>query len=122
MRTPEEVTLALKQASGLFTTVVGNTNENDLPEIDDILISISLQVVKFDGTANIQKLFGVVGTDEDYLAKTGQVATFAVPAILSMYYDTIPADTTTATCRSLEAALAEKIGNRGLYEVADAGC
>ena len=58
--------------------------------IANSLISILIQVVKFDGTANVHNLLHVVATDEDYLATTGQAATFAAPAILSIYkrYDT----------------------------------
>ena len=85
MRTPEEVTLALKQASDLFTTAVGKPDDNYLSESFDSLISILLQVVKFDGTTNIHKLFGVVASDENYLATTGQAEKFAVPVILSVY-------------------------------------
>ena len=39
MRTLEEVTLALKEASNLFTAVVGKPDDNDLSEISDSLIS-----------------------------------------------------------------------------------
>ena len=122
MPTPKEITLALKNASNLFTTVVGKPDDNDLSEITDSLISILLEVVKFDGTANIHKLFGVVATNKDYLATTGQAATFTIPTILSVNDNTIPANATTSTCRRLEAARAEEINNRDLYDVADAGC
>ena len=122
MRTPEEFTLVIKQASEIFTTVVGKPNDNNLLAIADSLIFILLQVVKFNGTANIHKLFGVVATDKDYLATTGQAETFSVPAILSVYDKTIRSIATIATCIRLEAAQAAKINNRDLYEVADAGC
>ena len=122
MRTPEEVTLVLKQASDLFTTVVGKPNDNNMSEIADSLIFISIQVVKFDGTDNIHKLFGVVATEKEYLATTGQAEKFDVPVILSVYDKTIPVDATTATCRRLEAARMAKINNRDLYEAANAGC
>ena len=104
MRTPKEVTLALKQASNLFTTVDGKPDENNLSAIAESLISISVQVVKSDGTFNTHKLFGVFATDEDYLATTGKAETFAVPTILSVYEETIPYDATTSTCRRLDAA------------------
>ena len=65
MHTTEEVTLALKQASDLSTTVFSKTDDNELSAIADSLISILLQVFKFDGTANIHKLFGIVATNED---------------------------------------------------------
>ena len=122
MRTLKEVTLALKQASDLFTVVFGKPDDNELLAISGILISILLQVVKLDGTINIHKLFGVVATDEEYLATTVQAATFYVPAILYIYDDTIPADSTTTTCRRLEASQAAKIKDCDLYEVADVGC
>ena len=119
MHTPEEVTLVLKKASDLFTTAVGKPDDNNLTAIADSLISILLLVLKFYGTANIHKLFGVVATDEDYLAKTVQADTFSVPVILSVYNETIPVDATTTTCRRLEAARAAEINHRNLYEVSD---
>ena len=103
MRTPEEVTLALKHASDIFTTVVSNPDNNDLPAITNRLISILMQVVKFDGTANVHNLFGVVATNKDYLATTVKAAIFAITTILSIYDNTISADATTATRRRLEA-------------------
>ena len=56
-----------------------------------------MQVVKFDGTANVHKLLGVVATNKDYLTTTGQATIFAIPVILFIYKNTIPADATTAT-------------------------
>ena len=97
MRTPEEVTLALKESSDIFTIIVGKPDDNDLSEIANSLISILMQVVKFDGTANVHKLLGVVATNKDYLATTGQATIFAIPVILFIYKNTIPADATTAT-------------------------
>ena len=67
-------------------------------------------------------MVGVVTTDKDYLATTGQAATFAVPAILSVYDDTITANATITPCRRFEAARASNINYRDLYEVANAGC
>ena len=97
MRTPEEVTLALKESSDIFTIIVGKPDDNDLSEITNSLISILMRVVKFDGTANVHKLLGVVATNEDYLTTTGQATIFAIPVILFIYKNTIPADATTAT-------------------------
>ena len=71
MGTPEEVTLALKEASDNFNTVVGKHNDNDLMAISDVLVSPLMQVVKCDATTNIHKLFGVVAADDDYTATTG---------------------------------------------------
>ena len=65
MRTLEEVTLALKEASNIFSTVVVKPDDNDLSAIANSLIPILMQVVKFDGTANVHKLFGVVATNKD---------------------------------------------------------
>ena len=121
MHTLEEVTLELKHASDIFITVVSTPDDNELSTMDASLISILMQIVKFDATTNVHKLFGVVATDEDYLATTGQAAIFAVPAIISIYYNTIPANTT-ATCRRLEAAQVANINDRYLYEVASAEC
>ena len=102
MCTPKEVTQALKQASDIFTTVVGKPDDNNLLAIADSLISILLAVFKLDGTTNIHNLFGVFATNEDYLATMGQAATFAVPAILYIYENMIPSGATSATCRRLE--------------------
>ena len=103
MGTPKEVTLALKQASDLFNTVVDKTDENDLSEIAYSLIYILVQVVKFDRIANIHKMFGIVATDKDYLATTIKASTFSFPVILSIYDNTILANTTTTMCIMLEA-------------------
>ena len=121
MRTPKEFTLTLKQASNIFTNFVRKPDDNNLLAITDSLISNLLQAVKFDENTNIHKLFGVVSTDKDYIATTGQAAIFVVPLILSIYVNTIPAEDTTTTCRRLEAVRAEKINDNDLYEVADAG-
>ena len=99
MRTSEEVTLALKETSNIFTGIVGKPDDNDMSAIANSLISILMQVVKFIGTANVHKLFGVIATDEDYLTTTGQAAIFVIPAIMSIYDNMIPANFTTATCR-----------------------
>ena len=122
MCTPKEVTLALKQASELFTNIVGKPDDKNLSVNADSLIYILPQVIKLDGTANIHKLFGVVATYKDYLAIMGQAETFAVPTILAVYVETILANATTATCRRLEAMQAANIKVWELYEVADAGC
>ena len=80
-----------------------------------------MRVLKFDGTNNVHKLFGVIATNEDYLDTTGKLVPFAIPKILSVYDDTIPEDAATAKCRKLEAVWVAKINDCDLYEVADAG-
>ena len=66
-----------------------------------------MQVVKFDRIANIHKMFGIVATDKDYLATKIKASTFSFPVILSIYDNTILANTTTTMYIMLEAKQAE---------------
>ena len=122
MRIPEEVTLAFKEASDNFTTVVGKPDDNNLTGMLHVLISTLMHVVKYDTTATVNMIFGIVASDEDCLATTGQTATFVIPAVLSIYDDLIPANDTAATCRKTKAARAEQIDDCDLYDAVDAGC
>ena len=85
MCTLEEVTLALKDVSDTFTTIVGKPDNNDMSAISDVLISTLMQVVKYNATNTVHKLFGVIASNEDYLETTGQTATFLIPPVRSIY-------------------------------------
>ena len=122
MRNPEEVTLALKDVSDTFTTIVGKPDNNDLLAISNMIISSLVQVVKFDATNTGHELFGVIESDEDYLETTGQTATFVIPPVLTIYESSIPANATAATCRKMEATRAEAINDHDLYDVVNADC
>ena len=53
---------------------------------------------------------------------TGPAFPSVIPTILSVYDDMILAIATTATCRKMEAARANTINDRDLYDAAKAGC
>ena len=53
MRTPAEFSLALNQASEDFVSVASKHGDNDLSKISDVLISMLMGLVKYDGTNNV---------------------------------------------------------------------
>ena len=78
--------------------------------------------MKYNATANVHKLFGVVVMDEEYIVTTSQAVLFVIPAILSVYDDMIAGNATTTICRKMEAARAKTINDRNIYDAANAGC
>ena len=102
MCTPAEVTLTLKEAIDAFATVAGKPNDNKTSAISDVLISTLMMVVKYNGTNNVQKIYGVIATDKDYAATTGQTVPFDIPNVLNVYDKATPPDATIATVWQLE--------------------
>ena len=117
--TPEEVTLALKEATDAFPPLgARRPTDDDLVSIRESLSPI-LMTIPYDAIDNLHNLWGVIAPTAAYT--TLYATAFPIPRKLPFYDDAIASSANVADIRKQESKHKERRNDRALYEAANRG-
>jgi len=119
MRTPEEVTLVLKEASENYAAFVHKPTDADITAMAETLTPILMEI-DYDPVGGTHNLWGVIAPANDYIKQYN--CSFAIPPRQRLYDDGIAKDATTSEVRKAEAEHTAKQTDRALYDAANKGC
>ena len=115
IKTLEEVTLSLKEASAAFTAIDGKPHDNNLAQTSDTLISCLMNILKYNAGTYTHSIWGIIAAEANYLSFAANNKVFATPPILDLYDTTILIASTTSVVQRWEALHTQTLNDRNLY-------
>ena len=117
---PDNLTFALQKATEGFTASLDRPTDNDLIEIRQLLVPVSMKT-KYDDLTLTQNISGFILPSERYqqIYKKGAYLT---PPVIDLYDETIKKDATRIEVHRAESKHEARRNDRQIYETADNAC